>query len=118
MTNIERAEWWWNTGWPDWSSWESASPAISAGSRTRFQLYLAATVANLTLVAGKLGWSGRTGGGATGRSILLNIVPLVVAHAAANFCAVRLGQLWPVILLTSALLPKSPYPTGTFRPGF
>ena len=86
--------------------------------KTRFQLYLAATVANLTLVAGKLGWSGRTGGGATGRSVVLNIVPLVVAHAAANFCAVRLGQLWSVILLTSALLPKSPYPTGTFRPGF
>ena len=82
--------------------------------KTRCQLYLAATVANLTLVAGKLGRSGRTGGGATGRSVVLNIVP----HAAANFCAVRLGQLWSVILLTSALLPKSPYPTGTFRPGF
>ena len=86
--------------------------------KTRFQLYLAATVANLTLVAGKLGRSGRTGGGATGRSVVLNIVPFVVAHAAANFCGVRLGQLWSVILLTSALLPKSPYPTGTFRPGF
>ena len=85
--------------------------------KTRFQLYLAATVANLTLAAGKLGWSGRTGG-ATGRSAVLNIVPLVVVHAAANFCAVRLGQLWSVILLTSALLPKSPYSTGTFRPGF
>ena len=23
----------WNTGWPDWCSWASASPAISAGSR-------------------------------------------------------------------------------------
>ena len=46
--------------------------------KTRFQLYLAATVANLTLVAGKLGWSGRTGGGATGRSVVLNIVPFVV----------------------------------------
>ena len=86
--------------------------------KTLFQLYLAATVANLTLVAGKLGWPGRTGGGATGRSVVLNIAPLVVAHAAANFCAVRLGQLWSVILLTSALLPKSPYSTGTFRPGF
>ena len=86
--------------------------------KTRFQLYLAATVANLTLVAGKLGRSGRTGGGATGRSVVLNIVPFVVAHAAANSCGVRLGQLWSVILLTSALLPKSRYPTGTFRPGF
>ena len=89
--------------------------------KTRFQLYLAATVANLTLVAGKLGRSGRTGGGATGRSaaaVVLNIVPFVVAHAAANFCGVRLGQLWSVILLTSALLPKCPYPTRTFRPGF
>ena len=62
--------------------------------KTRFQLYLAATVANLTLVAGKLGRSGRTGGGATGCSVVLNIVPFVVTHAAANFCAVRLGQLW------------------------
>ena len=84
--------------------------------KTLFQLYLAATVANLTLVAGKLGWPGRTGGGATGRSVVLNIVPFVVTHAAANFCAARLGQLWSVILLTSALLPKSPYSTGTFRP--
>ena len=87
-------------------------------AKTKFQLYLAATVANLTLVAGKLGWPGRTGGGATGRSAVLNIAPYVVTHAAANFCAVRLGQLWSVILLTSALLPKSPYSTGTFRPGF
>ncbi len=86
--------------------------------KTRFQLCLATTVANLTLVAGKLGWSGRTGGGATGRSVVLNIVPFVVAHAATNFCAVRLGQLCSVILLTSALLPKSPYPTRTFRPRF
>ena len=87
-------------------------------AKTKFQLYLAATVANLTLVAAKAGLPADTGGGATGRSVVLNIVPFVVAHAAANFCAVRLGQLWSVILLTSALLPKSPYPTGTFRPGF
>ena len=30
--------------------------------KTRFQLYLAATVANLTLAAGKIGRSGRAGG--------------------------------------------------------
>ena len=34
--------------------------------KTKFQLYLAATVANLTLVAGKIGRSGSTGGGAAG----------------------------------------------------
>ena len=54
-------------------------------ARTKFQLYLAATVANLTLVAGTIGLSGRTGGDATGRSDILNIVPLVVAHAGGQF---------------------------------
>ncbi len=86
--------------------------------KTRFQLYLAATVANLTLVSGKIGLSGRAGGGRAGRSVVLNIAPYVVDHATASFSAVRLGQLWPVILLTPALLPKCLYPTRTFRPGF
>ena len=86
--------------------------------KTRFQLYLAATVANLTLVLGKIGLSGSTGGGATGHHVVLNVVHAVVAGAAANFSAVRLGQLWSVILLTSTLLPKSLYPTRAFRPGF
>ena len=84
MTNIERAGWWLHR-----------LVLVQLGIRqsryfgrvkTRFQLYLAATVANLTLVAGKLGRSGRTGGGATGCSVVLNIVPFVVTHAAANFC--------------------------------
>ena len=35
-------------------------------AKTKFQLYLAATVANLTLVLGKIGLSGSTGGGAAG----------------------------------------------------
>ena len=75
-------------------------------------------MANLTLVAGKLGRSGRAGGGPTGHSIVPNILPSVVAYAAASFSAVRLGLLWPVILLTPALLPKCLYPTRTFRPHF
>ena len=90
--------------------------------KTKFQLYLAATVANLTLVAGKIGLSGSTDGGAAGhrvvRNVVLNDVRAVVANAAANFSAVRLGQLWSLILLTLALLPKSLYPTRAFRPGF
>ena len=80
--------------------------------KTTFQLYLVATVANLTLVAGS------TDGGAAGHRVVRNDVRAVVASAAANFSAVRLGQLWSLILLTSALLPKSLYPTRAFRPGF
>ena len=116
MTNTERAEWWWNTGWPDWSIWASASPAIGR-AKTKFQLYLAVTVANLTLVAGKLRRSGRASGDPTGHSVVLNILPSVVANVTASFSAVRLGLLWPVILLTPALLPKCLYPMRTFRPG-
>ena len=86
--------------------------------KTKFQLYLAATVANLTLVAGKIGLSGSIGGGAAGHRVVLHDVHTVVANAAANFSAVRLGQLWSLIWLTSALPPKSLYPTRAFRPGF
>ena len=86
--------------------------------KTRFQLYLAATVANLTLVLGKIGLSGSTDGGAAGHRVVRNDVHTVVANAAANFSAVRLGQLWSLILLTSALLPKSLSPTRASRPGF
>ena len=86
--------------------------------KTKFQLYLAATVANLTLVAGKIGLLSSTGGGAAGHRVVLNDVRAVVANAAANFSVVRLGQLWSLILFVSALLPKSLSPTRAFRPGF
>ena len=86
--------------------------------KTKFQLYLAATVANLTLVAGKIGRLGSTGGGAAGHRVVLNDVRAVVANAAANFSAVRIGQLWSLILLTSALLPQLHFQIRAFRPGF
>ena len=86
--------------------------------KTKFQLYLAATVANLTLVAGKIGRSGSTGGGAAGHRVVLNDVRAVVANAAANFSAVRLGQLWSLILFVSALLPQLHFQIRAFRPGF
>ena len=87
-------------------------------AKTKFQLYLAATVANMTLVAGKLRRSGQAGGGPTGHSVVLNILPSVVANAAASFSAVRLGLPRPVILLTPALLPKRLYPARACRPHF
>ena len=80
--------------------------------KTKFQLYLAATVANLTLVAGKIS------GGAAGHRVVRNDVRAVVANAAANFSAVQLGQLWSLILLTSALLPQLHFQIRAFRPGF
>ena len=86
--------------------------------KTKFQVYLAATVANLTLVAGKIGRSGGTGGGAAGYRVVLNDALAVVANAAANSGAVRLGQLWSLILLTSALLPQLHFQIRAFRPGF
>ena len=90
--------------------------------KTTFQLYLAATVANLTLVAGKIGRSGSTGGGAAGHRVVRNdvraVVRAVVANAAANFSAVRLGQLWSLILFVSALLPQLHSQIRAFRPGF
>ena len=86
--------------------------------KTKFQLYLAATVANLTLVLGKIGLLSSTGGGAAGHRVVLNVVPAVIANAAANLGAVRLGQLWSLILLTSALPPKYLSPTKAFRPAF
>ena len=94
--------------------------------KTRFQLYLAATVANLTLVAGKIDLSDSVGGGAEAHRAVLSAVPSdvqavshgVVANATAIFGAVRLGILWTVILLKPALLPKSLSPTRAFRPGF
>ena len=90
--------------------------------KTTFQLYLAATVANLTLVAGKIGRSGSTDGGAAGHRVVLNVarndVRAVVANAAANFSAVRLGQLWSLILFVSALLPQLHFQIRAFRPDF
>jgi hypothetical protein len=86
--------------------------------KTKFQVYLAATVANLTLVSGKIGCSGGTGGGAAGYRVVRNDALAVVAHAAANSGAVRLGQLWSLILLTSALLPQLHFQIRAFRPGF
>ena len=86
--------------------------------KTKFQLYLVATVANLTLVAGKIGRSGSTDGGAAGHRVVRNDVLAVVANAAANFSAVRIGQLWSLILFVSALLPQLHFQIRAFRPGF
>ena len=66
----ERDAWWSSTDWPDWSSWAFASRYFGR-AKTRFQLYLAATVANLTLVAGKIELSDSVGGGLPRHRVLV-----------------------------------------------
>ena len=82
--------------------------------KTRFQLYLAATVANLTLVAAKAGLTGETGSGPSAGTALA----AGMSYPAANCGAAWLGQIGALILLASALLPKSLFPTRGFRPDF
>ncbi len=84
-------------------------------AKTRFQLYLAATVANLTLVAGKAGLTGETGSGPTcaGSAQVAGMV-----NPAANAATAWLGQFWTLSLLVLALLTKSLFPIRGFRPSF
>ena len=83
-------------------------------AKTRFQLYLAATVANLTLVAAKAGIGGETGAAhSIGRELAADI-----ANSTSITGAKWAGQLQILILLASASLPKFLYPTRGFRPSF
>ena len=79
-------------------------------AKTRFQLYLAATVANLTLVAAKAGMTGGTDSGPSAGSA--QVAGMV------NSATAWLGQIWTLTLLVSALLTKSLFPIRGFRPSF
>ena len=79
--------------------------------KTGFQLYLAATVANLTLVAGKPGITGETGAAPSVDGALIG----GIADSAAITGSTWLGQLRTLILLASASLPKSLFPTWARR---
>ena len=83
-------------------------------AKTGFQLYLAATVANLTLVAAKAGLTGETGGASkVGSALRAGTI-----HSTVDFIPARLCQIWALALLTSASLPKFISPNRAFRPGF
>ena len=71
-------------------------------AKTRFQLYLAATVANLTLGVGKAGLTGDIDGAATGSYP----ADVDTGSAAANAGTICLDLIWPLSLLTTAFLPK------------
>ena len=82
--------------------------------KTRFQLYLAATVANLTLVAAKAGLPEDTGGASKVGSALRT----GTIRSAFDFVPAQLGQILTLALLTSASLPKYISPNKAFRPDF
>ena len=82
--------------------------------QTKFQLYLAATVANLTLVASKAGLPEDTGGASkVGSALRAGTI-----HSTVDFIPARLCQIWALALLTSASLPKLISPNRAFRPDF
>ena len=85
---------------------------------TKCQLYLAATVANLTLVSGKLGQFGRPGKDPITCNIVPNILPPVSTNPPASPSAVPLALPCNSFLLNSALLPQCLCPVRTFRPDF
>ena len=82
--------------------------------KTKFQLYLEATVDNLTLVASKAGLPEDTGGASkVGSALRAGTI-----HSTVDFIPARLCQIWALALLTSASLPKLISPNRAFRPGF
>ena len=106
--------WWWSTGW-SWLVQLGIRHARYFGRvQTKFHLYLAATVANLTLLAGKAGLTGDIGTAASGD----RAASAGTGSVAAIFGAIRLGQIWPLALLTPAWLPKTLFSTKGFHPHF
>ena len=83
-------------------------------AKTRFQLYLAATVANLTLVAGKAGLAGDISGVAIGD----HAACADTGSDAVILGAVRLAQIWPLPLLPPVFLPEALFSTKAFQPHF
>ena len=82
--------------------------------KTRFQLYLAATVANLTLIAAKGGITRESGAGTSAGP-----TPIAgIANLAAITGSVWLRQLRTLMLLASVSLPKFLLPIRGFRPSF
>ena len=80
-------------------------------AKTKFQLYLAATVANLTLLTDKMGLTGDP-------DPELSACTAVV-RANVDCSTNRLDNLvWPLACLTSVFLLISPFPKHTFRPNF
>ena len=82
--------------------------------KTRRQLYLAATVANLTLVAAKAGLTGKTGSGPSASSA--QVAGMV--NSAANAATAWLGQIPDPHPARIGLTDQIPLPNEGFPSGF
>ena len=83
-------------------------------AKTKFQLYLAATVANLTLVATKAGLPAGPGGDSSVGSALR----AGTIRSALEIVPAQLAQILTLALLASASLPEYISPNKAFRPDF
>ena len=83
-------------------------------AKTKFQLYLAATVANLTLVAAKVGLQANTGGDTSvGSAFHAGTI-----RSALEIVPARLAQILILALLASAPLPEFISSNRAFRSDF
>ena len=83
-------------------------------TKTLFQLLMAATVANLTLVAGKVGKMGGIYAGITSWPAACSLAVISTAW----WSAIVTGQSGSLILTTSVPPPQSLFTTRGFRPHF
>ena len=83
-------------------------------AKTKLQLYLAATVASLTLVTAKAGLPADNGGD----SSVGNALRTKTIRSAFDFVPVRLRQILTLALLASTLLPKYTSLNKAFRLDF
>ena len=83
-------------------------------TKTLFQLLMAATVANLTLVAGKVGKMGEIYAGITSGPADCSLAVISTAW----WSAIVAGQRGSLILATSVPPPQSLFTTRGFRPHF
>ena len=83
-------------------------------AKTKFQLYLAATVANLTLVAGKIGRPGRTVASSSSSGTLCT----EAISGVFDFLPAWFGQILTPGLLAPTSLVKYISPNKAFRPDF
>ena len=83
-------------------------------AKTRFQLYLAATVANLTLVADIPGLMGDISDAAIGS----HPAHVDTGSFATNLGAIGFDRVWPLALLTTGFLPITLSSIKAFHPSF